>query len=62
MTSNPPLTREGLIWKVAFNIALAEGNTENTYITGDRQYILDLLKETAAVVDEGPLMIAASGK
>ncbi len=60
MSGNPPLTREGLIWQAAFTIATAEGKTDGRYIMGGRQYTLDLLKEAAAVVDNGLLLAAAA--
>ncbi len=63
MVSNPPLTREGLIWKVALTIAAAEGKTDTKdRIIADRNYILDLLEKVAAIIDKGPLMIAHAGK
>lgn len=46
-------SREGLIYRFVVNIAHREGNVDSAGITGDRAYILGLIREVRAAVD-GP--------
>ncbi|MFT8699262.1 hypothetical protein [Acetobacter orientalis] len=60
--STEALNRESLIWKIAHQIALNEDKTNGRIIVGDRQYILRLIKEVSAVIDEGLIKAAKGGE